>query len=164
MNDQSFKLLNKKILFILTLPLLMLLGSSVSAQQLPPQQQQQVREDFSDSELKQFIKANQGATAIQQESQGEMVATIEEEGLDVNTFNEILTSAQNPEQEVNASEDELNQFNKIAEKLQVIQKKTEEKIIKVIEKEGIDAEMYQEIMIAYQASPKVKEKVDKLLE
>lgn len=163
MNDQSFKLLNKKILFILTLPLLMLLGSSISAQQLPPQQQQ-VREDFSDSELKQFIKANQGATAIQQQSQGEMVATIEEEGLDVNTFNEILTSAQNPEQEVNASEDELNQFNKIAEKLQVIQKKTEEKIIKVIEKEGIDAEMYQEIMIAYQASPKVKEKVDRLLE
>ena len=82
-----------------------------------PQQQQNISEDYSEDELKQFVDANKEATKVQQKTQQEMISVIEEEGLDVQTFNEIMTSQQDPQQEVAVSDGELEKFNKAAEKV-----------------------------------------------
>lgn len=129
-----------------------------------PQQQQNISEDYSEDELKQFVDANKEATKVQQKTQQEMISVIEGEGLDVQTFNEIMTSQQDPQQEVAVSDGELEKFNKAAEKVIEIQQNMETEVVGAIESTGMDVNKYSEIMLAYQSSPVVQEKVHKLLE
>lgn len=128
------------------------------------QQAQQVREDFTDDELEAFVDANEKVIEIQQESQEKIKEAIEEEGLTIEKFNEIVESQRNPNIEVNATQQELVSFNNAAQVIIKENQETQTEIISSIEDEGIDITTYQEIMIAYQQVPKVKEKVNKLLE
>ena len=68
----------------------------VFAQEPAPQPSVEVREDFSDDELKSFVKANEKVMAIQIESEQKMIKAIEDEGLTVNRFNEILEDQRDP--------------------------------------------------------------------
>ena len=85
---------------------------------------QEVREDYSTEELKVFIDANREATKVQQEAEQKMVSAIEDEGLDVNTFNQMLTTSQQGSQQDSLSEDDLEKFNNAAEKVMEIQQET----------------------------------------
>ena len=49
----------------------------------------EMREDFSDGELKSFVKANEKVTVIQMEAEQKMIKAIEDEGLSVERFNAI---------------------------------------------------------------------------
>lgn len=131
--------------------------------QSPMPQQQGMKENYSNDELKQFIDANKEATKVQEETQKEMVEAIEDEGLEVNTFNQIMTSQQDPQQKVEVSDGDMKKFNKAAEKVMKIQQDMEAKVVGAIEKTGMDVDKYSEIMLAYQSSPVVQEQVHKLL-
>ena len=146
--------------------LLMFLSLTAFAQQsLPPSpDQQNIKEDYSETVLKEFVDANKVATKVQQESQNEMLQVIESEGLDVNTFNQIMTAKQDPNQELKVSESELDKFNNAAGKVMALQKEMQVEVVKAIETTGMDPNTYDEIMLAYQKSPKVQEKVHKILE
>lgn len=190
---------NKTNLIPVVFLALMLLGSTLAAQdmpgqapqqgempqqeQMPPQeempgqddmqqdqmqdyqmpQQQSVKENYSKKELEQFIDANEEATKVQQETQQEMVAVIEQEGMQVQEFNEIMTAQQNPEQKVDVPDEKMEKFNNAAEKVIEIQQNMETEVVGAIEKTGMDANKYSEIMLAYQSSPVVQEKVHQLL-
>lgn len=121
------------------------------------------REDFSDDELASFVKANEKVTTIQQESEQKMIKIIEDEGLSVGRFNEILESQRNPEKKTEASPEDLTSFNNAAQVIIQENQKIEQQMTTSIEEEGIDIDTYQEILIAYQQSPKVQDKVNKLL-
>ena len=56
----------------------------------------QPEKDISDKEIQQFASALQEVASINQETQQKMITTVEEEGLAVQRFNEILQSQQNP--------------------------------------------------------------------
>lgn len=131
--------------------------------QTAPQQQQQVKEDFSDDEIKTFIKANERIVQVQQEGEQEMMQAIEAEDIEIERFNEILMSRQNPDQETDATPEELAAFSKAAEKIMEVQQKLEQKAMKAVEEEGMAIEDYQQIMMAYQQSPKVQQQVDKIM-
>ena len=63
-----------------------------------------------------------------------------------------------------ASAKEMASFNNAAQEIMSKRKETETKIVKSIQQEGIDIETYQEIMYAYQKSPKVKEEISKMID
>lgn len=139
----------------------MLFISSFAFAQQP---QQEVREDFSDEELTSFVNAHEKVIEIQQESQEKMITAIEEEGLSVEKFNNLIESQQDPNKEVDASAEELASFNNAAQQIMKERQETEAKVVSSIEDEGIDIGTYQEIMVAYQQSPKVQGRVNELLQ
>jgi hypothetical protein len=135
--------------------------------QVPMQQgqQQQVNTDFSEEELEGFVEVYVKASEIQQQNETVMMQTIEEEDLELERFNEILTSRQQqqPAEEINASAEELAAFNKAAEKIMTVQQEAQTEINQLIEEE-IGAEKYQQIAMAYQQSPDVQQKINEMLQ
>lgn len=134
--------------------------------QVPMQQgQQQVKDDFSKNDLEKFVDVYLKANEVQQGNEAVMIQSIEEEDLDVNRFNEILTAQQNQQKstEIEASAEEMAAFNKAAEKIMKIQQEAQVEIEQLIEEE-IGSEKYQQIVMAYQQRPDLQQKVNQLLE
>lgn len=135
--------------------------------QVPMQQgqQQQVNTDFSEEELEGFVEVYVKASEIQQQNETVMMQAIEEEDLELQRFNEILTSRQQQQsaEEINASAEELAAFNKAAEKIMTVQQEAQTEINELIEEE-IGAEKYQQIAMAYQQSPDVQQKINEMLQ
>lgn len=157
----------KKGMMLLSMMTVMSFVSFVYAQQggLPQApQQQEIKEDYSKDELQNFIQANEEVAKVQQKGEQEMIKAIEEGGLDVDTFNEILMARQNPEAEMTASEEQLEKFGQISQEIIQVQQELQQEVVKAVEETGMDINKYSEMMIAYQNSPKVQEEVNSLLE
>lgn len=128
---------------------------------LPQQSTPEVREDFSDQELTGFVEV----LKVQQENQLQLTRAIEEEGLKVEEFNAILEVQQNPElsgKQIPAAKEE--KFVNASERVVQIQEESRDDIYQKLDEEGLKMETYNEILMAYQISPKVREKVDSRLD
>ena len=68
------------------------LAFATTAQQMPPQQQ--VRDDFSDNEIKQFVDINKKIAPLQEAGTQKMMSAITEEKLEVQRFNQIMEAMQ----------------------------------------------------------------------
>lgn len=162
------KQLTEKVQYVLpAFIVMMLLSFGVMAQETPtvPQQQQEVVTDFNDEELKQFASAAGKVMEIQQKTQEDMIKVIEDENLELDKFNQILMSQQNQEAEkVDATAEEMAAFNNASQKIMEIQTNIQSDVIKTIEDEGLEPQKYEQIMLAYQASPEIKAKIDALIQ
>lgn len=145
---------------------LVLLSTTVIAQQEPQMQPEEttdsIREDFTEKELESFVKANEKIIQIQQESEQKIVKAIEDEGLSVERFTEILEAQQNPGKDVNASAEELQSFNKAAQVIITEGQKAQMQLLETLQQEGIDVDTYHDILYAYQQSPNVQDKIHKI--
>jgi hypothetical protein len=152
--------MNKKSNFaILIFPFIILLFiSSVSYTQIPSVNP---KTDYTDAELKQFVDAVSKVMVLQEEGQLQMVATIEENDLSLERFNEMITEAQvkGPDN-LDATDKEITAFNKSLGEVQILQMQLQEQMLQAIALEGLDIDKYQQIMEAYDADPVVKEKID----
>ena len=138
--------------------------ATVHAQEEPAQQPSvEMREDFSDNELKSFVKANEKVTVIQMEAEQKMIKSIEDEGLTVERFNEILEQQRDPSRATETSVEELQSFNNAAQIILEENARIEKEMTTSIEGEGIDIETYKQIMVAYQQSPDVQTRVNSLV-
>lgn len=149
------------VCFVCLLPASKAFAQEPETPPVPPSVQ--MREDFSDDELKSFVKANEKVMAIQLDGEQKMISAIEEEGLTVNRFHEILEQQRDPQKGGETSPDELKSFNNAAQVILEENAKIEEEMTSTLEEEGIDVETYQQIMLAYQQSPAVQERVNKLV-
>lgn len=137
--------------------------AAVWAQEETPEPSVGIREDFSDDELKSFVKANEKVMAIQMESEQKMIKAIEDEGLTVERFNAILEQQRDPSRSAETSSEELNSFNNAAQMILQENEKIEKQMTISVEEEGIDIETYKQIMVAYQQRPELQERVHELL-
>ena len=133
------------------------------APQQQPSPQQQMQTDFSDQELKAFITSADKVGEIQKEGEEKMIRVIEENELDVNTFNTILQAKQQNAEESIAPE-QMEVFERVMPEVLQEQQKVNTKIEKSLAEEGLNLETYQGIMMAYQQVPAVQERVHKLME
>lgn len=148
-----------------SLSVLMISSADLYAQGLPgAAQQQPVKEDFTDEELKTFIQANKSVVQVQQAAEQKMMQAIEETDMDVNRFNEIATAQQDPQADAEASAEEMATFNEAAQKVMAVQRETQSEIAAAVEEEGMEFDAYRQIMMAYQNSPKVQQQITKLIE
>ncbi|HEU5148047.1 MAG TPA: DUF4168 domain-containing protein, partial [Chryseosolibacter sp.] len=107
--------------------------AQASAQDTTSQPSTAIREDFSDDELKSFVKANEKVMAIQMEAEQNMVKAIEEEGLTVDRFHQILEEQRDPQRGTETSAEELKSFNNAAKVILEENAKVEEHMTTSIE-------------------------------
>ncbi|HSJ66392.1 MAG TPA: DUF4168 domain-containing protein [Anditalea sp.] len=147
--------------FIFTLSL----AIGVSAQQLPQQQQQPVTEDFSDEEIEKFVKINQEIMPLQEEMQGRMMETIEETGLEVDRFNQLAQAMQQGNiKDVSDDPQEIAKFNEAGQKVMEMNQEMGAEYQKRMTAHQMDPERFQQIMMAYQQSENVRNKVDSMMD
>ncbi len=130
--------------------------------QLPQQPDQSA--EVSDAELEQFASAYTRVQSIDQQLQHKMVSAIQKEGLEIQKFNEILNAQQDPNQEADATEEELEKFAVVSKTIEQIQSQGQEDMQKVIIDNKLTLSRYQEIMLAVQSDPALQQKLQKLTE
>lgn len=131
-----------------------------SPEQLPAQQ----AEEVSDKEIEQFADAFREIQVIDQQIQQEMINKVQEEGVDVQRFNDYLNARQNQGQEIDASEKELEQFAEAYQEIEKIQEKALQEMEQVITQNDLTTDRYQEIAMAIQANPDLLEKLQQHFE
>lgn len=150
-----------------------IVSASVYAQETPPPaqgqpgipQQPQVKDDYPDERLQKFVDVNKKLAPHQQEGEAKMVKAIEDEGMKPERFNEILTARQqNDTTNAGADAKEMGSFNAAAQKIMGLQQEFQQKMQQLIVEEGMEPQEFQEIYLAYQQSPKVQQKIDKMIE
>jgi hypothetical protein len=147
-----------KIKKLTSLFLTLLLSSTFIFAQAPQVPQDT---DVSDKELETFASAFQQVQALDQKAQQDMVKAVQDEGLSIERYNEILQSIEDPNQDANPTEEEQQQFDKVNKEIEVIQQKAQESMHKKIQDEGLSIERYQEIAFALQNSTELQEKLQK---
>ncbi len=132
--------------------------------QQPPQQQPQV--DVSDDELEVFVDASMNAQTVQAESQQEMVAIVNDEGIGVETYNEIMQAQQMGESvdDLDIPEDDVVKFESAYAQIQEIEEKMQEQLAHAVEDEGMDMDRFQEINMAIQQDPELQQRVQQMIQ
>ncbi len=145
---------------------LTLIGSTAVFAQAPqlPQQQQQQKVEVSDAELNKFANAFQGIRMVNQEAQQEMTQVIQEEGMEIQRFNELFEASANPQVEVEATGEEEKQFEAISSELEGMQGAFQAKMEKIITDEGLSIERYEQIAMGLQADPALQERLRAVFE
>lgn len=142
--------------------LLLLAGYTVDAQQMDSasMQSQQANQNFSDQQLEDFVEV----VKVQQESELEMVQAIQDNGLDLQQFNQILQAQQSAETSTeDISQEQMQQFEKASQKVIEIQQEMQMEVMQAINESGLGVQTYQEILSAYQTNPEVQQQVDQRL-
>jgi hypothetical protein len=127
-------------------------------------QQPEQPTEVSDTELKQFASVYAKIQSINEQLQHKMVTEVQKEGLDIQKFNEILNAQQDPDKEVDASEEELEKFAAANKSIKQIQNQGQKDTEKVITDNKLTVPRYQEIMRAVQSDPELQTKLQKLIE
>jgi hypothetical protein len=149
--------------FTLSIVLSALMISSVLGQQTL-QPQMEIKEDFTDKELNEFVKINVEMIPIQEKGQEDMLKTIEMEGLKVERFQELAQAQQAGKlTEISEDPNEIAKFSKAGQKVLEMQQEVQVKVQEKIVKSKISEEKFQQIYMAYNQSDKVKAKIDKLM-
>lgn len=161
----------KKKVTSLMLTALFVMGGIVGAQQQQQQQQQQPQQqqpmqqqkNYSDEDIDLFANSLVKAMPIQQETEQKMIKEIENEGMELDKFNQIARQMQQGGQPEGVSEDEMQTFQDISEKIQGIQMEAQKEVNDIISEEGMTPAKYQEMIGAYSSNPELKQKVDQKL-
>ncbi|MFW5658086.1 MAG: DUF4168 domain-containing protein [Bacteroidota bacterium] len=120
--------------------------------------------EISKKELKQFASAFKKVQVIDQKAQANMVTAVEEEGLEVQRYNEIQQAQQDPDQEVDATPEELNKYETASEELETIREQARQQMHEKIIDEGFSINRYQEIAVAIQNDPELQQKLQEYLQ
>jgi len=138
-----------------------------AAQGMPPQMQQEMPDvEVSDDELKQFVEVTMDAQEVQMEAQESMVDMVEDAGLSVDRFNEILQGMQQGQSQadMNVEDEEMERFDEVISDLEVVQQKVEEDIMEIIESKGMEVDRFQEINMALQMNPELQQKYQEIVQ
>lgn len=111
-----------------------------------------------DAELKQFVAASQIVQKINQEAQQEMQSAVEKVGLPAQRFMEIRKAQQNPNQQANATEEELKKFEVASQQLAKIQSEATKKMQEKVSAEGLTETRFQEISVNLRKNPELQKR------
>lgn len=117
----------------------------------------------SDADLLQFTNAMMAIQDIQNQGQSQMLQVLEEEGMDVQKFNEIMQKKSNPMDTTALPAEDEAQFNKIDARLQEIEMNLNAQSEAAIEEAGMSVEDYQGILAEIQQDTTLQRKVQELM-
>lgn len=135
-------------------------------QQPPPQQQEPAvdPESVTDEELAMFAEISNKAEEVQADAEEKVSELVEDEGMEMDRFQEIMMSQQNPQmsEEVEVSDEENEKIEKIQPEIMEINQDAQEQFVTIIEDEGLDPQRFQEIFQAIQSSPELMERFEEI--
>ncbi|MEX0966057.1 MAG: DUF4168 domain-containing protein [Bacteroidia bacterium] len=121
--------------------------------------QTETQKEVSEKEIEQFAAAFQEVQSVNQEAQQKMVGAVEEQGFDVQRYNEIQQAQQNPEAEIELTPEENKNYEAVVQELGTIQTEAQKKMEEKIEEHGLSIERYQEIASQMQRDPELQKKL-----
>lgn len=130
--------------------------------QLPPSTQPAPVE-VTDEQLDRFVSAYQAIQVIQQETQADMVAAVEAEGLTVDEFNAIAQTLQSP----NGSElppQQAEPFMAAVEQVSAIQADVRDEMAAAIEAENLTVGEFDQILLMAQQDTGLQEQINQRLQ
>ena len=132
--------------------------------QMPPQEAPQI--EVSDEELELFIDASMNAQTVQMESQQEMISIVDEEGIEVSTYNEIMQAQQmgQPLENIDVTASDIEKFESAHEQIQEVEVRMEREIAQAVEEEGMEMERFQEINVAIQQDPELQQRAQQMIQ
>ena len=153
--------------------------SGETAEQAPQQQSQQPSQqqpgpmgqmqqpapdiDVSDNEAEMFVDAAMEAQEVQMEAQKKMVGIIEDEGLDIATYQKIAQSTQmgqSSQQSDSISSDQMDKFESASKSLQEAQGEIQKEVTAAVENAGMEMQRFQEISRAAQQDPEIRKTIE----
>lgn len=143
-----------------------ILGTMTVAAQTPQMmpQQQSGSIKVSDEELKAFIDVVNTVQKINQESQTEMMAVVEDNGMTVQRFSQIAQSQQNPEATLEVGPEEMKLYEKTLAAVEKIQLASRTEMEAAIESSPLTMERYQEIAMAAQSDMELQKRLQALMQ
>jgi PBP1b-binding outer membrane lipoprotein LpoB len=106
--------------------------------------------EVSDEELERFVALSQELQMMSQQVQQDMIAAVEEEGLDLQRFSEMDKADRNPATELEGTPQELESFEAANERLNTMQTEARESMQSKLEAQGFTEQRLQEINMALQ--------------
>ena len=124
-------------------------------------QQPTATADVTDEELNQFIQVSSAVQSVQMEAQMQMVAIVEDEGLEVDVYNQIAEARFTglDENELEVSSEDMEKFDRAADAISEIELEVESEMTEAIEAEGMLRERFMEINMALQQDPALQQRI-----
>lgn len=121
--------------------------------------------NVSDEELEKFAEVSMVAQQVQAESQQEMIAVLEEEELDVQTYNIIAESRFNdqPDENLEVSAEDLEKFDVASEQIETLQVESDQNMSEAIEAEGMEMDRFMEINMAVQQDQELQQRLQQMM-
>jgi hypothetical protein len=121
--------------------------------------------EVTDEELEEFVNVSTVAQEIQMEAQTDMITVVEDEGLDVETYNVIAEARYNgqSDEELDVSADDLEKFESASDRIGEMEQELDEKMTEAIEEEGMDMERFMELNMALQQDPELQQRVQQMM-
>lgn len=134
---------------------LLIAGSAFAQGQ---QMQQQAQPDsITDEELEKFASVTNELQQIQQESQKEVEKMLSEKEMDMQRFQQIMMSRQNPQMSdsVEITDKEEKTMQEIQPKLQKMQQQSRKEMMSAMQENGLQPQRFRAISQALQSDPDV---------
>lgn len=159
--------MNFKLLSSLFLSLFLLVGCSQNAEGDDSTQNETTEEEnaasegqsmagttpsgeITNDELERFVALSQELQMMSQQVQQDMIAVVEEEGLDLQRFSEMDKADRNPEEELEGTPQELESYEAASERLNTMQTEAREEMQSKLQARGFTEQRLQEINVALQ--------------
>lgn len=117
-----------------------------------------------DTEMEQFAGVFVELQTMNQQIQQKMMTAVQEEGIEVQRFNEIMNAQQDPNQEVDATQQELETFAAAGQAIQQIQQSAQQDMQKVITDSELSLDRYQAIMAAMRNDAGLQQKLQEQIQ
>ncbi len=155
--------------------------SDQTAQQQAPQQQQQQSQqmpgqmgqqqsapdvDLSEEEAETFADAIIAAQKVQAGAQQELVSIIEDEGLDIETYQKIAQASQQGQEPADSviEDGDMDKFDSANESIKEAQQGIQSDVADAVEEAGMEMERFQEINRAVQQDPELQKQIRQKLQ
>jgi len=91
-----------------------------------------------------------------------MIEAFEANDMTAQRFQAIANSQQNPQSDLEVSEEEMQNFNSALEEIRVIQSEVVQEQMAAVEDEGMSTERFQEILSAVQQDPELQQRLQSM--
>lgn len=135
-------------------------------QQTPQMPDLPTSSDVSDEELDQIVTVMGELEPIQVKAQEQIGAALEEEGISMERFQQMMMAMQNPQMadQVNITDDEMAIIQKMQPTLMQIQGEAEQEMSAKMEENGLSMQRYRMIVMGAQQDPELMERLQGKLE
>lgn len=135
----------------------LLFAGAAFAQGQQMQQQAAEPDSISDEELEQFAAVMNVRQQVQQESMKKVQSMLSKEDMNMNRFQKIMMSQQNPKMadSVNVTPEEQKIIEKIQPKLKEMQQQSRKQMMGAMKENGLNPQRFQAIARAVQSNPEV---------
>lgn len=114
---------------------------------------------ITDEELSKYVVILKEITTINQDSRQQMTEIITGEGLEVPRFNAIYRSQQNPDQQVEVTEDEQKRYDAAIKRIDQLQELSKKRIDDEVLKAGLTLERYDEMNAIIEKDGALQQKI-----